>query len=105
MTIFQRVEVDERKIATGIAKAKKSLRTDVVRIRFNVGEDWSGDPAVYIRVVLTDDASTEERLGDVAQRVREKVRGEIKVEEIGLHPYFRFRSKAETVQYKDADWD
>lgn len=102
MTVYQRVEVDERKIAAGLARARKAFARDVVRIRFNLGEDWTGDPAVYIRVVLTDEASEEEYLYDVAPRVRSKVRSEIKVEEIGLHPYISFRSQSETVQYKDA---
>jgi len=105
VTVLQRVQVDERKIAVGIAKAKKAVGRDVVRIRFNLGEDWTGDPAVYIRVVLTDEASKEERLREVAQRVRKRVRDEIKVEEIGLHPYFFFRSQSETKEYKDATWD
>jgi hypothetical protein len=60
---------------------------------------------VFIRVVVTDKAAEEEYLYDVAQRVRKKVKGEIKVEEIGLHPYFSFRSQSETIQYKDAKWD
>jgi len=105
VTVLQRVPVDERKIAAGIAKARKAFARDVVRIRFNLGEDWTGDPAVYIRVVLTDAASKEEYLYDVAQRVRREVRNEIKVEEIGLHPYFSFRSQSETVTYKDVKWD
>ena len=105
VTVFQRVPVDERKTAAGIAKARKAFARDVVRIRFNLGEDWTGDPAVYIRVVLTDEAGKEEHLYDVAQRVRRKVRGEIKVEEIGLHPYISFRSQSETVQYEDPAWN
>lgn len=60
---------------------------------------------MYIRVVLTDKASEEEYLYDIAQRVRAKVKNEIKVEELGLHPYIRFRSLAETLQYEDAAWD
>ena len=105
MTVYQRVEVDERKIAAGLARARKAFARDVVRIRFNLAEDWTGDPAVYIRVVLTDKASQEEYLYDIAQRVRSKVKKEIKVEDLGLHPYIRFRILAETFQYKDAAWD
>ena len=105
VTVYQRVEVDERKIAARIAKAKKALGRDVVRIRFNLGEDWTGDPAVFIRVVLSDKASEEEHLGDVAQRVRNRVWNEIGVEEIGLYPYFCFRSQSETVECKDAHWE
>ncbi len=33
------------------------LAPDVVRIRLNIAQDWSGDPAIYFRVILSDEAS------------------------------------------------
>ncbi len=39
-----------------------NLAPDVVRIRFNVAQDWSEHPAIYFRVVLAEDASRAGRL-------------------------------------------
>ena len=57
MTVYARVAIDEGKIPAGVELARQALAPDVVRIRFNVGEDWTGDPALFFRVVLTDKAS------------------------------------------------
>lgn len=45
------------------------LAPDVVRIRYSIKNDWSGDEAVYLRVLLSDQASTPRRLRKVAGRV------------------------------------
>lgn len=34
------------------------LKPDVQYIRFDIGRDWSGDWALFFRVVLSDEAST-----------------------------------------------
>lgn len=41
---------------------------DVVRIRYEIGEDWSGQWSIFFRVVLTDDAA-KNRLRDVMTKV------------------------------------
>jgi len=52
----------------------RDLAPDVVRIRLLVTEDWSGDPALYFRVTLADEASRGDRLSAITALVREKVR-------------------------------
>jgi hypothetical protein len=102
---FRNGVFDERKIAAGVEKARKALARDVVRIRFNVGEDWTGDPALFFRVVFTDKASKPGQLGELAIRVSEKITSETKVDQTGLFPYFSFRSQSETLQLREAEWD
>ena len=34
----------------------RELAPDVVRIRMNVTRDWTDDPAIYFRVILSDEA-------------------------------------------------
>jgi hypothetical protein len=78
---------------------------EVVRVRYSLGEDWSGDPAIYFRIVLTDEASREERLGDVAQRIEEKIDREVQpYQNWGLLPYFSFRSASEQAGRHEPEW-
>jgi len=52
-----------------VASAGGKLGRDVVRLRHSVRENWSGDPAVYFLVLLTDSASKPPRLHKVAKQV------------------------------------
>ena len=49
--------VRQADIAEVAERVAEELRPDVLRIRCSVGEDWSGDPAVFLRIVLSDNAS------------------------------------------------
>jgi hypothetical protein len=81
------------------------LASEVVRIRFNVGRDWSEDPAIYFRVVLSDKASQRDHLADVTGQVREKLFNELQMSELEHIPYFRFRSLSEQANLNDPAWD
>jgi hypothetical protein len=50
--IAQLKDVDEQ-----VHEIAKSFPGEVVRIRYSVGHDWSGDPAIFFRVLLSDTAS------------------------------------------------
>ena len=43
----------------GAAPKKRSLAPDVVHIRYDIGEDWSGQWAIFFRVVLNDNAARQ----------------------------------------------
>jgi hypothetical protein len=42
-----------------VDRIAQDLAPDVVSISFRVGRDWSDDPAIYFRVVLSDEASKQ----------------------------------------------
>lgn len=78
---------------------------EVVRVRYSLGEDWSGDAAIYFRIVLTDEASREERLGDVAHRIEEMIDREVQpYQNWGLLAYFSFRSASEQAGRHEPEW-
>ena len=104
MTIISRVVVDEAQIEAGVQRAVEALAPDVVRIRFNLGEDWTGDPSVFFRVVLSKKASRLKHLGKTSDRIEAKVRQEVRPEELGLNYYFNFRSESERLANKEAAW-
>jgi hypothetical protein len=58
----------QSEIQAAIKEVERSLAADVVRIRYEIGEDWSGQWAIFFRIVLTDDAA-KRRLRDVATEV------------------------------------
>jgi hypothetical protein len=76
----------------------------VVRIRYSLGSDWSGDPSIFFRVVVTDNASRKAQLRDLAQNVARTLNNEVKVEELGLHSYFNFRSLSEQATLEEPAW-
>ena len=88
-----------------VDRIASDLAPDVVHIRMRVGYDWSDHPAIYFRVILSDEASQRDRLLEVIQRVRGMVRNELGFDELEHYPYFRFRSKSEQAQLRDPAWE
>ena len=88
-----------------IEQIAKDLAPDVVRIRFNLGLDWSEDPAIYFRVVLSDAAAESDRLIGVTEMVEKRLFDEFGLWASDLLPYVRFRSQSEQAQLKEAKWD
>ena len=93
------------KLVTGVENAAKALAPDVVRIRFSIDDDWSGDESIFFRVVLSDEASKISRLYEASQHAQAAIEDEVKAQELGLQTYFNFRSLSETEQLKDVSWD
>ena len=83
----------------------RDLAPDVVRVRLNVAQDWSEDPAIYFRIILSDEASRRDRLADVTSRVRRKFGDELRLAELDHIPYFRFRSQSEQAKLQERAWD
>jgi hypothetical protein len=83
----------------------RDLAPDVVRIRVMIGHDWSEHPAIYFRVVLSDDASRRDRLAGVVGAVRSRMYEKLALSESNHIPYFKFRSEGEQSKLQDAAWD
>jgi hypothetical protein len=86
-----------------------TLAPDVVSIRFNVAHDWSGDPAIYFRVVVSDEASRREHLAEVTGRVRQALFDGLGLAdglaELDHLSHFHFRSLTENARLEDKAWD
>src|SRR5262249_35985709 len=80
------------------------LAPDVVRIRLNIGEDWSDHPAIYFRVILADKVSRD-RLANVTRVVRGRLFDEPGLAALDHIPYFRFRTQSEQATLQDKAWD
>jgi hypothetical protein len=87
-----------------VDRIARDLAPDVVRIRLDVKPDWTDDPALFFRVTLSDEASRRNPLREITGLVRAKVAEELRLEELDLHPYFRFRSYSEQAKLQDPTW-
>jgi hypothetical protein len=90
-----------------IVKAtEEKFAPDVVRIRYHEGLDWSGAPAIFFRILLSDHASRRENLGDITERVDRELSDEfLRLGDSEYFPYTTFRSKSEQDKLKDPQWE
>jgi hypothetical protein len=105
MSMVPTVFVHQAELANKIAKAKRKLGKETVRVNCSLGTDSTGEPSIFFRIVLTDAASREDKLADVTGRIATILFDEIRPHENwGLLPYFSFRSKSEQEKRKDPEW-
>jgi hypothetical protein len=89
-----------------VKAAEEKFAPDVVRIRYHTGFDWSGDPAIFFRVLLSDHASRRENLGDLVRRVDRELSDEfLRLGESDYFAYIDYRSKSEQDKLKDPQWE
>lgn len=93
----------QAEIEAAIARVQQSVGPDVVRIRYEIGEDWSGQWAIFFRIVLTDDAARQ-RLRDVATRVVWGLAQQLDFPSMGVFPYHNFRSVSEQSMLQEPAW-
>src|SRR5579863_7678873 len=102
MPFVPRAFVHPPKFKAAITRAARRLAPDVVSIIPTLGDDWSGEGAVFFMVILSDAASGREQLFRVAERVSKTVVNEVEpLEEWGVLPYFNFRSQSEQAKLNE----
>jgi hypothetical protein len=97
--------VHQNELDSAIRSVENSFSAQVVRIRHSFGEDASGAPAVFFRVLVRDEAAPLARLREFAQRISIALMNAARTDENGLHAYFDFRSASEQASLRDPDWD
>lgn len=74
----------------------------VVNLRYSVDNDWSGDPAIFFRITLSDDAARREVLSQTSRRVMDFITQRLDpFGQWGLIPYFSFRSQSEQAKLRE----
>ena len=77
----------------------------VVKWRYAFDNDWSGDPAIFFWVTLTDEASKKENLSKTTSAFTKLLTGRIDFQnDWDLIPYFHFRSESEQAKIQDEDY-
>lgn len=91
-------------INAAIEGVRRELAPAVQYIRYEVGQDWSGDWAIFFRVVLSDDASRRQNLRAVTADVERRMFEQVDFAAIGVIPYFNFRSQSEQAMLREPVW-
>lgn len=99
--------VNQTQLAREVTKVIPKLGKEVVRLRYSLGADSTGEPSISFRIVLTDAASKEDKLAHVTDRIATTLFDELRpYEKWGLLPYFSFRSQSEQQnRHNDPDWE
>jgi hypothetical protein len=98
MTATKQPQID-----AAVAEVATQLEPDVVHIRYEIGQDWSGQWAIFFRVLLSDDAG-EKRLREVATQVVWRLADRLDFAALGLFPYHNFRSVSEQAVLREEAW-
>jgi len=98
--------VDREAVDSAINAVAAEFAPRVVRIRRSFGEDASGFPSVFLRIVVRDDAASPvTRLRDLARPLSIAIMNRAKTDENGLNAYFNFRTVSEQEKLRDPDWE
>lgn len=88
--------VQQTQFQSAVNRAGQQLGPDVVDLTFTLGNDWSGEPAVFFMVILSNAASRRDQLLRTTNQVSNGIVQMVQpLEQWGVLPYFNFRSEAE----------
>lgn len=92
------------KINAVITDVCRQLAPDVKRIFFNYGTDWSGDEAVYFRILISDDAAST-RLRETMHNTVRLLDSSLNLETLGFFVYYNLRSESEQAVLREKSWE
>ena len=74
----------------------------VVNLRYTLENDWSGDPAIFFWITLSDEAARPVVLAQNGRRIIDSITQRLDpVGQWGLIPYFSFRSQSEQAKLQE----
>ena len=98
--LAQQPQLDE-----AIDQVKQLLGPDVVRLRYTLGQDWSGESAIFFRIVLSERASRRDQLWNSTSQIETAIVQHLQpLEQWGVLPYFNYRSQSEQAVLQEEAW-
>ena len=96
-------------VDAAIADVLKELSPEVQRIRYEIARDWTGEWAVFFKVLLSDEAAERNQLRAVVTKVVSRLSDRLELPNLnipglGVIPYFDFRSQSEQTELKEPAW-
>ena len=83
-------------------KALAPFPAGVVNFRYTVENDWSGDPAIFFWITLSDGAARQAVLSQTSRRIMDFITQRLDpIGQWGLIPYFNFRSQSEQANLRE----
>jgi len=95
--------IKQPEINAAITEVVRLMTPDVVHIRYSIDRDWSGDWAIFFRVLLSDEVSMN-RLPEVAEQVRGQLSERLDFDSMGLFAYHNFRTVSEQEALREESW-
>jgi hypothetical protein len=91
-----------------VDEVAKKFPAEVVRIRHSFSRDWDGDPAIYFRIVFTDDSVKRYPLVQLTHRIQDALINDLALftSEYSVYiPYFNYRTQTDQDGLKDPEWE
>jgi hypothetical protein len=88
------VSVDEVSKRVGTFQMRYAGNPLIERIEHRIAPDWSGDPSVFLSVILSRDRRDDATLKRLAKDLRLDVLRVLHTDDIGLHSYLSFVSQS-----------
>lgn len=92
------------RIDAAVVAVVHQLSPQVQHIRYDIMQDWSGQWAIFFRVLLSDEAARGNNLREIAAQVISRMSERLDLPELGLFPYFDFRSQSEQAMLNEPEW-
>ena len=87
------------------AIARVALPPQVIDVTPVLGTDWDGEPAVFLRVILADNAVPRPQLLAFTKQISQAIVQQVRpLEEWGVLPYFNFLTQTEQSRIKEPSW-
>jgi hypothetical protein len=90
-------------VGSAVDEVARLMAPDVVHIRYEIGQNWSGQWAIFFRVLLSDEAG-KRRLRSVATQVVWRLADRLDFSTLGVFPYHNFRSVSEQAVLREEAW-
>lgn len=103
MPILPSAVTRQAEIHAAISTTIRQLAPHVIQIRYEVGEDWSGEGAIFFRILLSDEASRTQ-LAEITSQVVWKLASLLDFDSLGVRPYHNFRSASEQAELREPAW-
>jgi|SRR5271166_672360 len=94
--------------AQKVDEVAKKFPGEIARIKHSFSQDWDGDPAIYFKILVTDEALVRHPLLELTHRIKDALIKDLALftSEYSVYiPYFNFRTKAEQDRLKDPQWE
>ena len=103
--LISRAFIEREQFETAVKKVEQQLRPHVLRIRYDLDYDSTGDPAAYFKIVLPDESFAKEKLLEQTRYVSFVIEQKLQPQRRwGINPYFRFRSSSEQERMQEPAW-
>ena len=92
------------KINAAISTVLPEFKPWIRHIRYEIGQDWAGDWAVFFRVMLADETMKNPERFEMIERMNWRIIEELDLPNLGLYPYFDVRTESEQATLQDPSW-